>query len=42
MLGSAATDSILAADGGDLLFLSEDQGLRQWAGLSLDVGVSWL
>ena len=42
MLGSAAMDSILAADGGDLLFLSEDQGLRQWAGLTLEVGVSWL
>lgn len=42
MLGSAAMDSILAADGGDLLFLSEDQGLRQWGGMALEVGVSWL
>lgn len=42
MLGSAAMDSILAADGGDLLFLSEDQGLRQWGGTALEIGVSWL
>ena len=42
MLGSAAMDSILAADGGNLLLISEDQGLRQWGGMALEVGVSWL
>lgn len=42
MLGSAAMDSILAADGGGFLLLSEDQGLRQWGGAALEVGTSWL
>ena len=42
MLGSAAMDSIWAADGGGFLLLSEDQGLRQWGGAALEVGTSWL
>lgn len=42
MLGSAARDTILAADGGGFLLLSEDQGFRQWANAALNVGTSWL
>ncbi|MEM0989790.1 MAG: tetratricopeptide repeat protein [Pseudomonadota bacterium] len=42
MLGEAARDSVLAADGNELLLLSEDQGLRQWAVGALEIGASWL
>ena len=42
MLGTAARDSVLAAEGNELLLLSEDQGLRQWAVGALGIGTSWL
>jgi tetratricopeptide (TPR) repeat protein len=42
MLGASARDSILAAEGNELLLLSEDQGLRQWATSALQIGASWL
>lgn len=42
MLGTAARDSVLAAEGNELLLLSEDQGLRQWAVGALEIGTSWL
>jgi len=42
MFGAPARDSILAAEGNELLLLSEDQGLRQWATAALEVGASWL
>ncbi len=38
MFGAWARDSILAAEGNELLLLSEDQGLRQWAIAVLEVG----
>ena len=42
MFGASARDSILAAEGNELLLLSEDQGLRQWATAALEVEASWL
>ena len=42
MLGAPARDSILASEGNNLLLLSEDQGLRQWATATLGVKTSWL
>ncbi len=42
MLGASARDTVFAAAGSDLLLVSEDQGLRQWAGTSFEVSATWL
>lgn len=40
--GSYAWEPVIAAQGGDLLLLSEDLGLRVWAAGTLDVKACWL
>ncbi len=42
IVGSAATDPAVAADGNELLLLSDDMGLRNWSTTNFEVSTTWL
>lgn len=42
MVGQTVCDSAIAANGNDLLLLSDDMGFRAWAGVTFQIPSAWL